>query len=126
MLYAIIIQDGSQFRDMAEILGKFLFGYYVFRENLLSPGSISAMKKARHIVLPIALVYWVEKSMIHFGQLKLRQSRRASFALDDTHCGSYLFNPGGRKQILDAQNAVRSDRMAVATGNFRFFERYLN
>jgi len=73
MLNAIIIQDWSQFRDMAEVLGKFIFGYYVLRKKLLSPStfSVSLFKKVQLIVLPIALIYLAEKAFIHFSHLEI-------------------------------------------------------
>lgn len=73
MLNAIIIQDGSQFRDMAEVLGKFLLGYYVLRKKFLLPATFSPslFKKVQLIVSVIALIYLAEKAYIHFSHIEL-------------------------------------------------------
>lgn len=51
----------AQLRDTAEILAKFLFGYYILRKGIFSATpSSSWTKKAWKITLPIASIYLVE------------------------------------------------------------------
>jgi uncharacterized protein len=73
MVDAIFIRDWSQFRDMAEVLGKFLLGYFVLRKKILSDiaNATASFKKVLLIVLPVALLYLVEKSIIHARHLEV-------------------------------------------------------
>jgi uncharacterized protein len=73
MADTVFLRDGSQFREMAEILGKFLLGYFVLRKNFLSPTtrSIAFLKKVQLGVLPVALLYLAEKALLHFYQIEI-------------------------------------------------------
>lgn len=53
----------SQFRDMFDVLGKFLFGYYLLRMGYLKDlqSSLPFFKKAWKITLILALVYLAER-----------------------------------------------------------------
>ncbi len=69
----LFIERWSQYRDMAEILGKFLFGYYILRKNILSNNSsnIQLLKKAQRITLLVGLLYLIEKAYYRFSGVEL-------------------------------------------------------
>lgn len=61
----LYIERWSQFRDMAEILGKFLFGFYILRRNLLSENKLNILflKKVQLYTMIIAAVYLLQRSL---------------------------------------------------------------
>ena len=62
----------SQLRDLAEALGKFLIGYFIYRSGYLLniSGSISLIKKVFRIALVIAMLYLVKKVIIEIIGVK--------------------------------------------------------
>jgi uncharacterized protein len=66
----LFIERWSQFRDMAEILGKFLFGYYILRKNIFfeNTSNIQALKKTQLFTLSIACIYVAEKATSFFSE----------------------------------------------------------
>lgn len=66
----VFIERLSQFRDMFDVLGKFLFGYYIMRMGYLKDlaTNLPFFKKAWKITLAIALVYLAAQTLIQvFG-----------------------------------------------------------
>jgi uncharacterized protein len=60
---------------MAEILGKFLFGYYILRKNILSPSNINIdlIKKIWVITLVAGLLYVSEQAVLFFYDPELNK-----------------------------------------------------
>lgn len=66
------VERWSQYRDVAEALGKFLLGYYVFRSAYLTqvPLNISLAKKVFNIALVVALFYLTKKIVMELFDVK--------------------------------------------------------
>ncbi|MBS1665356.1 MAG: DUF418 domain-containing protein [Bacteroidetes bacterium] len=63
------LQRYSQIRDMAEILAKFLFGYYILRRGFLSNiPSIPTIKKTWLTCLAISLLYMAVSTYLFFSK----------------------------------------------------------
>ena len=72
-VWYIFFERWSQYRDMCEVLAKFLIGYYVLRMGWLSNiGSyLPGIKKMQKITLLISLFYLLEKIVIEIYGFKL-------------------------------------------------------
>lgn len=72
-VWYIFFERWSQYRDMCEVLAKFLIGYYVLRMGWLSNIEIllPGIKKVQKITLIVALLYLLEKTLIEIYGFKL-------------------------------------------------------
>lgn len=70
IVWYIFFERWSQWRDVAEALGKFLLGYFIFRKGYLQDtgANITLIKKVFKIALIIAMLYLIKKTVIEiFG-----------------------------------------------------------
>ncbi|MEP6514309.1 MAG: DUF418 domain-containing protein [Parafilimonas sp.] len=66
LVFYLFVERWSQWRDVAEALGKFLLGYYVFRKGFLKDifANIRVIKKVFRIALVIAVIYLIKKIIV--------------------------------------------------------------